>query len=137
MPPGTPCMPTRIHGPGRALRCALAFLVLGLVSWGGAASADQVQRITEEDRFLALVEDRTLRRSFVRLEVTPDGFIRGRGFGRAVRGPWEWQDGYFCRDLYWGETSLGANCQAVHLDGTRLRFTSDRGTGDSAAFRLR
>ncbi len=43
----------------------------------------------------------------------------------------------FCRDLFWGARDLGYNCQQVDVNGSRIRFTSDRGRGDSAVFRLR
>ena len=77
-----------------------------------------------------------LRRPLVRLEVTPGGQITGTGAGWAVRGSWTWSDGYFCRDLFWGDDDLGHNCQAVSFDGERVHFTSDRGAGESAGFRL-
>ena len=68
--------------------------------------------------------------------MSPDGDIRGRALGGPVNGDWRWQDGYFCRDLVWGERDLGPNCQMVEVKGNRIRFTSDFGRGDSADFRI-
>jgi hypothetical protein len=39
--------------------------------------------------------------------------------------------------LVWGGDDLGYNCQEVKTNGSQLRITSDKGTGDSADFRLR
>jgi len=107
----------------------LAAAVLGLAA--GNAAADYI-KITERDQFARLIAENRLTRMGIDLRVTPGGRIEGRAFGRPVTGSWDWQDGYFCRDLYWGETEIGYNCQEVARDGDALRFTSDRGSGDSA-----
>jgi hypothetical protein len=108
-----------------------------LVVAGGAAHAD-FSKIEREDQFLSIVAGKELRRPLVNVQVTENGGITGNGAGWEVSGTWTWEDGYFCRDLYWGGDPLGYNCQRVDVraDG-RVRFTSDRGTGDSAEFRLR
>ena len=52
-------------------------------------------------------------------------------------GDWNWNGGYFCRDLYLSGRELDMdNCQLVEVRGDTLRFTSDRGTGDSADLEL-
>lgn len=95
-------------------------------------------KIDEQGQFVQLVSGKTLTRPLVELTVTPDGQIAGRGAVWDVEGTWSWQDGYFCRDLFWGGDNLGYNCQevAANSDG-QIKFTSDRGAGDSAVFRLR
>lgn len=93
--------------------------------------------IADEDQFIEIVDGKELKRPFVNLEVSPDGEITGRGAAWQVEGNWTWNDGYFCRDLSWGGDSLGYNCQQVQAAGDRIRFTSDKGAGDSAEFRLR
>jgi hypothetical protein len=80
---------------------------------------------------------RELRRFGIRLTVTPDGTIQGRAFGTPVTGQWNWNDGYFCRDLFYGEDDLGFNCQLVQVNGETLRFTSDQGQGIYADLTLR
>jgi hypothetical protein len=102
-----------------------------------APAAADFARITEEERFRQIVEDRQLTYPLVRLQVTSDGQIVGRGAGREVSGEWDWENGLFCRDLYWGERELGYNCQTVEVRGNTMRFTSDAGQGDHADFRLR
>ncbi|MBE0453761.1 dihydrodipicolinate reductase [Roseovarius autotrophicus] len=93
--------------------------------------------VTERDGFVSLISGRDLTRFGIRLKVTPDGHIRGRAFGRDVRGAWRWDGDYFCRSLYWGEMDLGPNCQAVRLNGDTIRFISDQGTGQFADLYLR
>ncbi|KIC50205.1 hypothetical protein [Tateyamaria sp. ANG-S1] len=103
----------------------------------GPALAELV-KVDDQSRFVQLVNGKTLTRPFVRLNVTPDGKIAGRGARWDVEGTWSWQNGYFCRDLFWGGDPLGYNCQEVEATGDgRIKFTSDRGAGDSAMFRLR
>ena len=43
----------------------------------------------------------------------------------------------FLWDLFWGGDPLGYNCQEVQVTGESIRFTSDRGAGASAEFRMR
>ncbi|APX13366.1 dihydrodipicolinate reductase [Tateyamaria omphalii] len=115
------------------LICLVAAAALSATS----AMADLV-KVDNQNRFVQLVNGKTLTRPFVKLNVTPDGRIEGRGARWDVEGTWSWQNGYFCRDLFWGGDPLGYNCQEVQAtaDG-RIKFTSDRGAGDSAMFRLR
>lgn len=104
-----------------------------------AAHADSFRPVTERTEFVSVVADRSLQISLygIDLQVSADGKIQGKGAGRPVMGQWRWQGGFFCRDLYWGQRDLGPNCQEVRVNGDRIRFTSDRGAGRSAVFRLR
>jgi hypothetical protein len=93
------------------------------------AAAEQFQPLRDQRAFVGLVQGRDLTRFGIRLEVTPAGEIKGSAFGTPVTGEWRWQDGFFCRELYWGERDLGPNCQEVQVNGETLRFISDRGEG--------
>ena len=115
---------------------AVAALAAGL-SLPGATPAVAFERITSVQEFAQTVVGRELTRFGITLQVTPDGAIQGRGFGRPVSGEWRWENGLFCRDMDWGSTDIGYNCQAVLRDGNRVRFIADQGQGDSADFRLR
>ena len=97
----------------------------------------EFEKVSDQSTFLSLVAGKELKRPFVQLEVTPEGGINGRGAAWTVEGNWTWKDGYFCRDLFWGGDALGYNCQEVQAAGDRIRFTSDRGEGDSAEFTIR
>ena len=106
-----------------------------------AATASPVlaadNRVSDRSEFVSLVQGRTLTRFGITLVVSPDGNIGGTAFGRQVTGDWAWRDGFFCRNLNWGGKSIDPdNCQTVQKDGGGLRFTSDRGAGDSAVLSL-
>ena len=118
------------------MRLAAFFtMILALTS---PAFAEGFQRIDGKDRFLSVVEDRDLTRLGIRVQVTDRGQIVGSAFGRQVTGAWVWRDGFFCRDLYWGGSELDlGNCQKVEVNGSTVRFTSDKGAGDSADLRLK
>lgn len=104
------------------------------------AQADSFRTITDRDTFVSVVKGKELRIPLfgINLKVSEGGQIAGRAWGRDVTGNWRWsEDGYFCRDLYWGGEAVGPNCQLVQLRGSTVRFTSDRGEGMYADLRLR
>ena len=111
------------------------FAALLALSVATPALAD-FARVDDRDHFMSLVQGRELTRLGITLNVGAQE-ISGRAFGSPVSGAWTWRDGYFCRSLYWGGDNLGDNCQAVDVNGNRIRFTSDRGTGQSAELTLR
>ena len=116
------------------MRIVLAAASVAVLATPAAA---EFTKINDRSDFIAAVRGKVLSRPFVRLEVDERGEIEGRGARWDVTGNWSWQNGYFCRDLYWGGDELGYNCQEVKINGDRIRFTSDRGSGDSADFSLR
>ena len=101
------------------------------------ATAEGFSQIKDRSQFVSLIQNHDLTRFGIRVNVTPDGDIRGSAFGSDVTGAWRWDGAYFCRDLYWGDMDLGANCQAVERKGNTMRFTSDQGQGRSADLYLR
>lgn len=105
-------------------------------AWSLVPSGTDFRKIGDRNTFVGIVADRELKRFGIKLEVNSDGTIGGNAFGQQVTGAWQWQDGFFCRELYWGSRAIGANCQEVRAAGDTLRFTSDRGTGDFADLRL-
>ena len=110
------------------LGCAAALIA-------GSASAD-LAMISSQSDFLRLIAGKTLSRPLIKIEVSEDGSISGKGARWAATGDWMWRDGFFCRSLYWGGSELGYNCHEVRASEGRVRFTSDRGAGDSADFKL-
>ncbi len=118
------------------MRAIMPFLIVLTT----ALPAASFERISDPGEFAELVQGRVLSRFGIRLEVSAEGAaegqINGRGFGYPVTGAWRWQAGYFCRDLDWGGSDLGFNCQAVLRDGQTVRFVSDQGGGQHADFRL-
>jgi hypothetical protein len=76
------------------------------------------------------------------LRHPPDGHARRRRSraapsARRSPGSGTGNNGYFCRDLFFGEDDLGFNCQLVQVNGETLRFTSDQGQGIYADLTLR
>lgn len=119
------------------MRRLFALATLLAASFAAPVAAEDFEVVSSRDSFLSLITGRELTRVGIRLEVTPDGQIIGRAFGTPVTGAWNWNGGYFCRDLYFGDEDLGPNCQQVAIRGQTLRFTSDRGAGQFADLRLR
>ena len=101
------------------------------------AAAEGFNQVTDKGTFLSLVDGRKLTRFGIKLDVTDDGRIQGRAFGRPVTGAWDWRSGYFCRDLNYGSQNLGPNCQLVQVNGDTVRFIADMGAGDFADLNLR
>lgn len=114
----------------------ILLLTAAVALWATSSLADLV-KVEDQEDFVELIAGKTLTRPLIKLTVSPDGRIEGRGLRWDVKGSWSWQNGYFCRDLFWGGDALGYNCQEVRMNGVRIQFTSDRGAGDSATFRLR
>ena len=112
-------------------------LTLGLSLTAGTAMANFVP-VTDEQTFLSLVDGKELRHRFfgISLNVLDNGQVVGNAIGWEVEGTWSWQDGYFCRELFWGGDPIPYNCQLVEINNDLIRFTVDQGAGQSAAFRL-
>jgi hypothetical protein len=111
-------------------------LILISVFCGAPAVAEGFKQVTDRSSFVSLIQGRDLTRLGVRLFVTASGGIGGRAFGRSVDGTWTWRDGYFCREIIAGSTTVPMNCQMVLRAGETLRFVSDRGRGEYADLRL-
>jgi len=94
-------------------------------------------RVSSRADFIALVQDRALTQTGIRLNVRPDGRIEGRALGFQVTGSWNWKDGFFCREMQAGARKIDFDCQLVERNGDALRFTALRGKGEFADLRLR
>lgn len=117
----------------RAL-CAISVMFLATAIPVAAFAFDKV---SSREQFLQIITGKDLKLTGITVNVTPGGQIKGRAYGFGVSGQWQWQDGYFCRSLYWGKKNLGPNCQEVKVKGDTIRFTSDRGNGQFADLKMR
>ena len=102
-------------------------------------SAQAGERILDRSTLLDMVSQKVLilRLFGIKLKIMEDGRIEGKAMGRDVVGDWEWQDGFFCRSMFWGERDIGYNCQEVSIKNKKIKFTSDRGFGASAQFLIK
>jgi hypothetical protein len=117
-----------------------ALVALAALSAALPAAAEGFSRISDRNDFVEAVSGKELRMGLfgISLKVEEDGEIRGSALGWDVTGRWEWQDGYFCREMDWSGYPIPKNCQLVEArGGEEIRFTVDRGAGDSASFKLR
>ena len=119
------------------MRLTIMPYVAAAAFFAGTPAMAEFSKVEDQDEFVALVKGKELKRPFVNIEVSEAGEISGYGAAWPVTGKWTWREGYFCRDLFWAGDALGYNCQEVKAAGDRIRFTSDKGEGDSAEFRLR
>ncbi len=117
-----------------------AFASLALTIAASDATASDFARVSDQSEFLGYLSGKNLSNRLygLTLTVSSDGTIEGRAAGYDVSGSWSWQDGYFCRQMDWGGREIPYNCQLVEIrNGNEMRFTVDRGEGDSASFKLR
>jgi len=116
----------------RNLAAALALMVVG-------TGAQAFERVSDLSAFNDVMSGKELRIGLygLALSVTPDGQISGRAAGYDVTGSWDWQNGFFCRQMDWSGTEIPYNCQLVEVSGGQIRFTTDQGAGDDAVFNLR
>ncbi len=108
------------------------FLCLGTQSF----SDEKFNKISSEIDFLEIVDGYILVRPLIKLVVQNDGSISGKAAFSSVYGKWFWDNGLFCRTLFWGERDLGLNCQLVQHNGEIVRFTADEGAGAFADFTI-
>lgn len=117
------------------VRFALGFVLLAALP----AQATDFTAINEKSEFLDLIRGRELRIGMfnLTLNLAENGTITGSALGWGITGTWAWKDGFFCREMDWSGKAIEYNCQLVEARGTeKLRFTVDRGAGDSASFNL-
>lgn len=119
----------------RWIKAAVISLVIPV-----SASAAEFEPVRDKGEFISLVSGKELRIGLynLSLRLSPEGQISGKALGWQISGDWQWKDGYFCREMDWEGKLIEYNCQLVEKRGAQeLRFTSNKGKGDSASFRLR
>ena len=114
-------------------------ILFTLFALASPVTVQAFERIAEKNAFITFISGTSLTNRLygVTLMVSASGDISGEAFGRAINGDWTWQDGYFCREMAWGDRAIPYNCQLVEARGNEIRFTSDQGAGESASFKLR
>ena len=90
--------------------------VLATVLFGLPAQAETYAAISDKQAFLQLISGRSLHIPMfsLKLDVLSDGTIKGSALGWAVSGTWNWNEGYFCREMDWSGTPIPVSY--THLD---------------------
>ncbi len=57
--------------------------------------------------------------------------------GKTFAGAWKWHKGFVCRNARIGGSELGTDCQKIEFDGKRMRYTRNRGRGESSIMILK
>ena len=102
--------------------------------------ANDYAKVTDKSEFLKLVDGRDLRIGLynLTLQLGNDGTIQGSALGWDITGSWNWKDGYFCREMDWSGQAIDYDCQLVEaLGADKVRFTVNKGSGNSASFDIR
>lgn len=63
--------------------------------------------------------------------IASDGSQKGNFNDKQYVGSWIWKGRFWCRNGVIGGKELGTNCQLVEVDGNLIRFTRDKGKGQS------
>lgn len=95
-------------------------------------------RITTEAEFQQQIVGRTqVIEGQGHITSTADGNVSGEWGGNALRGRWQWHEGFWCRNLIIGQNETGTNCLTVEIQGNQVRARQDRGSGTETISTLR
>ena len=107
---------------------ATSAVLITLITTG--AFADSYKRIKFEADFRAQVVGKTITfdggTAVINADGTTNGTITGKG---AYYGAWQWNNGYYCRNLVIEGSETGTNCLKVETTGDMVRMTYDQGKG--------
>jgi len=90
------------------------------------------RRVETEEMFRQAVADKTLTSEGMRFVIHSDGRITGRIGSSVLTGRWHWRDGYFCRTAELDGEDLGLDCEIIEMLGNRMRYTRDKGNGETS-----
>lgn len=65
-----------------------------------------------------------------------DGTMTGMFKGKPIVGTWEWENGYFCREMKIGDQVRKRDCQLMEVSGNSIRVIRNEGKGDTATYKL-
>lgn len=105
----------------------LAVLVAALAT----PAAAEFKRIATEKQMRDLVVGKKLATSNGYSVANADGTMTGEFGGKKFSGAWKWSGKFFCRNGVLGGKEIGSDCQVWEIDGNQLRYTRQKGKGDS------
>lgn len=120
--------------------CRIAFvaamaMVLSVSAFSDVAAGEQ--RITTEEEFRRIAEDKEQHAGWGYVITRKDGSIRGFYKGKFVSGEWSWEGEYYCRNVMIDTRDLGHDCQVVTVSGNKLTYIRKKGAGQTSTFELR
>ncbi|WP_372885044.1 hypothetical protein [Shimia sp.] len=113
------------------MRFATISILASAMVLANPANAQSLNKITNEDDYRAMVVGHKFydeHGNWVRSNA--DGTMVGRFNKEKLRGAWNWQGRYFCRNIILGKNELGTDCQVVYTNGTQLQSKRNKGKGE-------
>lgn len=104
-------------------------MIAALVAAG--VNAAGMKRIKKEADFTAVIVGKKMEKGKDWVQINADGTLNGSFGGRKAKGAWNWQKGFFCRNIILGGKTLGSDCQIVQSDGSQAEFIREQGKGGS------
>ncbi|MCK0097739.1 dihydrodipicolinate reductase [Yoonia sp. F2084L] len=94
------------------------------------------QRINNVGMFCEQITGKHLTSGGLEFVIYPDGRISGTADGQKFSGSWVWRDGFFCRKAELEGKDLGVDCEVIEISNDQMRYTRDKGMGDSAVVEI-
>ncbi|PRY22206.1 hypothetical protein CLV78_107130 [Aliiruegeria haliotis] len=89
-------------------------------------------RIKTRNAFVEAIGDKCLKGDGMEFILHSDGRISGMVEGRCLTGKWVWRDTCFCREARLNNDDLSTDCEIIEICGNRMRYTRNRGRGESS-----
>ncbi|MDU9006903.1 dihydrodipicolinate reductase [Sedimentitalea todarodis] len=90
------------------------------------------QRVETAAMFCTQITGKHLTGGGLEFVIYPNGRISGTADGQKFSGSWVWRDGFFCRKSELDGEDLGLDCEVIEISDGRMRYTRDKGMGDTA-----
>ena len=93
------------------------------IGLAGAANAQNWERVTSRDAFVAMLKGKTLVWGGNSARINADGSTTGKlEQGGRYKGNWVWDKGRYCRNLVFGKEPTGTFCAEVDAAGNQMRM---------------
>lgn len=89
------------------------------------------QRVETEELFRQTCTDKVLTSEGMNFTIHSDGRISGRIGDSLLTGAWHWRERYFCRTAQLDGEDLDLDCEIIEVRGNQMRYTRDKGNGDT------
>ena len=102
-------------------------------------SAILAGEISDWQTFRENVVDRPLEgEGWVTMVISSEGTMAATNQkGAKLKGPWQFKDGFFCREAIVNNKSYGADCQKVILTESGVTFIGNKGQGKPKSYKFK